>query len=49
MNDSIEVLKNKISQYEYILETQRDDLQRTRKILADLKKELALKELEGLI
>lgn len=49
MNNNIEVLKNKISQYEYILKTQREELQRTRKILADLKKELALKELEGLI
>lgn len=49
MNNNIEVLKNKISLYEYILKTQREELQRTRKILADLKKELALKELEGLI
>lgn len=48
MNDSIEVLKNKISMYEYILEAQQDDIQRTRITLEGLKKELALKELEKL-
>lgn len=48
MNDSIEVLKNKISMYEYILKVQQDDLKRTRAILKGLKKELALKELEEL-
>lgn len=48
MNDSIEVLKNKISQYEYILDCEKRQVARTKNILKGLIKELALKELEEL-
>jgi hypothetical protein len=46
MNDSIEILKNKISSYEYILEVQLQDIENTRKTIKELKEGLMLKQAE---
>lgn len=44
MNDSIEVLKNKISMYEYILEVQLQDIENTRKTIKELNEALMFKQ-----